>query len=323
MRPRAGTSAGFRVMPHRPSLAVLVALPLAGAIAGGALAWAVRHDGAERGRAAPVAAGARADVVTSGDVRLVLPQGWVKARGPVRLPGFERRDIALARGWNVDVALARMPAQTPSLLPPGLTERLGPMPRPTRVTAGARQAQRYSGLRLPRGTWLDVYVAPTTLGTVTWACWGPASARMECDVVLPRLRLSRGRFLPVGPEAAFLQGLPRVVRQLNLVRIRQHTALQRAATARAGGRAADRLAAGYEAAADELRRLVTGDSSASTTVALMDRLGGRHRRLAGTLRDRARAPFRRLARAIRADEALLARALARWHGLLSGSGERP
>jgi hypothetical protein len=310
-------------MPRRPSLTVLLGLPLAGVIAGGALGWAIAREDGPPGGAARAAAGTTGAVVASGDVRLTLPQGWSRIGGRARLPGFDDRQIALLRGWNVDVALDQLPARHHSLLPPALVARVRDLPRPATVKAGARRAQRYAGLRLAGGASVDVYVTPTTRGTVVWACWSAASVRGECDVVLPRLRLLRGRFLPVGPDAAFLEGLPHVIERLNLARQRGRAALGRAATADGGRRAARLLAAAYETAAADLRPLVTAASAASTTVRVLERLGRRHRRLAAALRLRARAPVRRLARAIRRDEALLARELQRWQGALGGAGERP
>jgi hypothetical protein len=323
MRLRGGTSAGFMWMPRRPSLAVLFGLPLVGALAGGALGWAIARDDGRRGGTARASPGATSAMVASGDVRVMLPQGWTPVRGRARLPGFDDGEVALVRGWNVDVVLAELPARHHSLLPPALMARAGKLPRPATVKVGARRAQRYAALRLAGGTSVDVYVTPTTRGTVTWVCWSATSMRGECDVVLPRIRLVRGRFLPIGRDAAFLEGLPPAIERLNLARSRWRAALGRAATPDGGLRAARLLAAAYETAAADLRPLVTPASAASRTVTVLERLGRQHRRLAATLRVRARPPFRRLARAIRGDEAVLARKLQRWQRVLGAPGERP
>ena len=306
----APTPAGIR---RRSSVAVLVGLPLLAALLGAVLASAL-SDGpaAPPSRAAPKPP---ARIVAAGDLRFVLPGRWTVAAGGPRVPGFEGAHPLFVRSWNASVAIALLPPASPSLLPPRLAAARRPGgPLPIVVHAGRVRAYHYA-LVLGNDRVVDVYTAPTSRGTATVACTGILYMPAECDLAVSALRLAHGSFLPLNADAAFLEALPAVMARLNDARARLRGQLAAATSVDAGARAAVLLAAAYARAGRDLRPLVAAGEAAATTHAL-DRLRAAHADVAGALRRRDRTGFGRAARAVRADEARLDRALARWQRAL-------
>jgi hypothetical protein len=296
------------VVRRRSSVAVLVGLPLIAAVLAAVLASALTDGhGHSPSRTAPKPP---ARVVAAGDLRFVLPVRWTVAASGPRVPGFEGAHPLFVRSWNASVAIALLPPASPSLLPPRLAAaRVPGGPLPIVVRAGRVRAYHYA-LVLGNDRVVDVYTAPTSRGTATVACAGNMPA--ECDLAVSALRLAHGSFLPLNADAAFLEALPAVMERLNLARARLRGRLAGATGVEAGARAALLLAAAYARAGRDLRPLVpTGDRTQATADAF-GRLRTGYARLAGALRDRDRAGFARMARAIRADESRLARALAGW-----------
>jgi hypothetical protein len=299
--------------------AVLVGLPVLAALVGAILAMAFGNDG-DASRGAIAAPPVR--TVSAGDLRVTLPQGWTSVRKGPRMPGFEGARTAFARSWDVDVAIALLPAARPSLLPRQLDaagRSTSARPRVARVGAlsGYHYVRALTGERV-----LHVVAVPTTQGIATLACWGPVAMPQECDQLLRGLHLARGSFLALNADAAFLARLPAATAILDARRVRLRALLARASLAETAARAATQLAGAYGVAGHTLRPLAAPHSEAARTVALLDALRGRYGSLAVALRNADRAAFAATARAIGRDESRLAATLASWQRALAllGSG---
>jgi hypothetical protein len=296
---------------RRPSssTALLVGLPLLGALLGAILALVFGAGASAPGRATPRPA---ARIVAAGDLRLTLPEGWRAVRTGPDVPGFAGARTAFARSWDTDVAIALLPATSQSLLPRRLdaARSLGSS-RPRLARAGTLGAYHY--LRAAKGRRvLDVFAVPTTQGIATIVCSSTALAPGECDLALRGLRLVRGAFLPLSADAAFLTRLPAVALTLDARRARLRTRLPRASLTDTATSTAALLARAYAAATRTLRPLAARGSEAAATVRLLDALRVRYGGLAGALRTGDRAAFAATARAIDRDESRLAARLRGW-----------
>jgi len=303
---------------RRPSSAVLVGVALIAALLGAMLALAFGEDaGKTPGHATPPLAGR---TISAGDLRLTLPNGWAPLRTGPDVPGFEGARTAFARSWNADVAIALLPAARPSLLPRRLDAAKSPSSsRPRVAHAGAVRAYAYT--RALKGQRVvDIVAVPTTQGIATIACSSTVVAPGECDRALRGLRLARGSFLPLSPDAAFLTRLHAVTLTLGARRARLRTRLARASLPQAAARTAAGLAGAYAAAGRALRPLAAPRSEAVATVRLLDTLRVGYGRLAGALRTGDRIAFAATARAIGRDEARLAARLERWERVLAPAG---
>jgi hypothetical protein len=299
------------------STALLVGLPLLGALVGAILALVFQDGAGDAPRQATPGPVGR--TIAAGDLRLTLPQGWAPLRTGPDVPGFEGARATFARSGDADVVLALLPAARRSLLPPELDAARSPASsRPRVARAGEIRAYHYvlasDGERV-----LDVLVAPTTQGVATVACSSTVVAPGQCEVALRGLRLARGSFLPLGADAAFLARLPAVAAALDAQRVRLRTRLSRASLSEGAARTAARLAGAYAVAGRALRPLVAARSEAAT-VLLLDKLRVRYGRLAGALRARDRAAFQRRARAIGRAESALAAELVEWQGVQAFAG---
>ena len=189
--------------PHRRRpfpAAVFVGLSALGAVAGAVLAMASGQNGAAPRHAAPPPP----STVAAGDLRLTLPDGWTSSRSGPHVPGFEGARTAFVRSWNADVAIALLPAVSPSLLPAPLdTMRSPTSSRPRVAQAGGLRAYHY--LRAPKGQGvLDVVAVPTTRGVATVACHAPAAAaaalRGDIERVAASVKLSGAKPKGRGPQ---------------------------------------------------------------------------------------------------------------------------
>jgi hypothetical protein len=302
---------------RRPPVALLVLAAVAGllgALLGRSLAGEPSASPSAATRLA--AAASPAHTVAAGDLRFALPDRWTPAAsGPV-VPGFDRARPAYASSWSARAAIALLRPANPTLLPPALAAARGPgSPPPLIVQAGAVRAYHYVVV-LPGDRVLDVYAAPTTQGTATVACSVILYTPAECDPAVGALRLARGAFLPLSPNAAFLEALPGVVDRLNARRGPLRERLIRARTSPGGARTSARLGAAYAAAGRALRPLVPGAGEARTTARTLARLATAHAALARALKRRDHPAFSRAALDIRAGESRLGRALAHWQGVL-------
>jgi hypothetical protein len=233
-----------------PGLLVLVtAVVLAGLVirAGGG-----SHDG-ERDSAGS----GPQRVIASGAVRVPVPPGWSRSDRVLRLPGVAIPDPIVLdnRGSKVQAVVGLLPATSPTLLPVGFVEGMRmELPRPRRVRIGpGLTGYHYAGLVHPSGTRLvDMYVAPTTLGTVTVACVAEAveSLVVGCWDVVSRLGIAgRGRPLPVDGLAAFREVLAARLTALDAVGSRVRRALDSATTRAEQARALAPLPGAYREAA--------------------------------------------------------------------------
>jgi hypothetical protein len=212
---------------------------------------------------------------------------------------------------GADVAIAMLPAQRPSLLPPALDD---PDMPPRDVEVGAVRGSYYF---LSSSVSRDVIVVPTTEGVATIACTEAPPG--DCELALAGLRLAHGAFLAPDPGAAFLSRLPAATKALDAQRLRQRGRLARSKNAEAGARAAARLAAAYATAQRALRPLAPGPRGpAAATVDLLERLRSGYGRLGAAVKAGDRTAFKNVATAIDADEARLSAGLTAWRRQLTG-----
>jgi hypothetical protein len=305
------------VQGRHPASLVLFGLPLAGALLGAVLALAFGQPAADKPHAAAPSAASAGAVVSTGALRVTLPEGWTPARTGPKIPGFDRAHAAFARSYDSDVAIALLPARSASLLPPALDVATRPVAaRPRIQRSGAIRAYDYVRPAKDRRV-LDIVVAPTTLGVATIACSTAVVAPDECAQALHGLRLAGGSFLPLSTESAFLAGLPGAVTTLGAQRLRLRTRLTRAGLVAGAARTAYRLAGTYGTAYRALRPLAAPHSEARSTVILLRRLRSRYFTLAAAIRARDRAAFKAAARSIETNEQRLAVRIEAWQRALA------
>ena len=297
------------VQRHRTA-AALAAVPVAAAIIGGLLGWALRGDSGTSGSRAAGSADVR--TFAAGDLLLTLPQGWSRESKGLTVPGLDPARTTTLSSISTDVAVSLTPPTSSSLLPAGLETGSR---RPRLVKAGQVRAYHYVVALGPNRV-IDVYTAPTTQGTAVVACSSAVYELGECETVVGSLRLARGAFIAPSSNAALLERLPAVVADLNARRAPLRQRLAAAQTPEAGARAADGLAAAYAAAARPLRPLIVRRGAALATIRDLHRLRAEHVALADALRAGDRATFTLTAQTIRADEARLDRRLAAWQRAL-------
>jgi hypothetical protein len=307
-------AAGTVRRPRSASVA-LVGVPLLAALLGAVLALVFGSDaGTAPHRAPPPPA---AGVVAAGDLRLTLPDGWTPARTNPQIPGFAGARATFARSGGADIAIALLPAVSPSLLPEPLDRTKGSTSARPSVARGAGAVRAYHYVRAAAGERvLDVIVAPTTQGVATVACASTVVAPGECELALSALRLARGSFLSLSADAGFLTRLPAVVATLDAQRARLRTRLARASLPEGAARTAVRLAGAYASAADALRPLAAPRGESARTLRLLDALRTRYGRLAGALRAPDRGAFAASAHAIARYESQLAAQLEGWQRML-------
>jgi hypothetical protein len=305
------------VQRRHPASLALVGLPLLAALLGAVLALAFGKPATDKPHAAaPVTASAGA-VVSTGALRVTLPEGWTPTRTGPKIPGFDGARAAFARSYDSDVTIALLPARSPSLLPPALDVATNPASaRPRIQRAGALSAYDYVRPAKDRRV-LDVVVVPTTLGVATIACSSAVVAPDECAQALHGLRLAGGSFLPLSTESAFLAGLPDAVKTLGAQRLRLRTRLTRAGLVAGAARTAYRLAGTYGTADRALRPLAAPHSDARSTVILLRRLRSRYFTLAAAIRARDRGAFKAAARSIQTNEQRLAVRIEAWQRALA------
>jgi hypothetical protein len=307
------------------ALALLVVAALAGALVGVLLG--LPDDGpSPAGRApAPASAPARATATSAafGDLRLALPEGWSRDRRPERVPGVDPERALALRSTKATAVLAQVPPGHSSLLPGPLVEALVKPPgEPATVRGGRMRARRYDNLAwrdAPRSA--DVYVAPTTGGTVTLVCriderYELVAEDIECEPLLRALRLVRGNWVVPTPDTAFVAGLRPALVELNRERTAGRARLAAAGGPDGRGEAAAAVARAYGAALRGLEPLSAGTDPADRTLGLLAILELDYRRLAGRSRRMDRTLYARSATAIVRRERALAAALRGWDAAL-------
>ena len=250
-------------------------LPLLAALLGAVLALAFGKPAARRRTPRPRRP-RRGAVVAAGDLRVTLPEGWTPTRTGPKIPGFEGAHATFARSCDSDVAIALLPARSPSLLPPELDVATNPASARPRIAAGRDAARlRLRPAREGRKDRrvLDIVVAPTTLGVATIACSSAVVAPDECAQALRGLRLAGGSFLPLERRLRLPRRPSRgAMTTLGAQRLRLRTRLTRAGLAAGAARTAYRLAGTYGTADRALRPLAAPHSEARSTVILLRRL---------------------------------------------------
>jgi hypothetical protein len=308
------------VQRRHPASLLLLGLPLLAALLGAVLALAFGKPAANKPHAAAPAAASTGAVVSAGALRVTLPEGWTPTRTGPKIPGFEGAHATFARTYDSDVAIALLPARSPSLLAPELDVATNPASaRPRIQQAGTLRAYDYvrpAKDRKDRRV-LDIVVVPTTLGVATIACSSAVVAPDECAQVLRGLHLTGGSFLPLSAESAFLAGLPDAMKTLGAQRLRLRTRLTRAGLVAGAARTAYRLAGTYGTADRALRPLAAPHSEARSTVILLRRLRSRYFTLAAAIRARDRGAFKAAARSIETNEQRLAARVEAWQRALA------
>ncbi|MGZ4342528.1 MAG: hypothetical protein ACXVHX_10960, partial [Solirubrobacteraceae bacterium] len=230
------------VQRRHPASLLLFGLPLIAALLGVVLALAFGKPAADKPHAAAPAAASTGAVVSAGALRVTLPEGWTPTRTGPKIPGFQGAHPTFARTYDSDVAIALLPARSPSLLAPALDVATNPAAaRPRIQQAGTLRAYDYVRPAKDRRV-LDIVVVPTTLGVATIACSSAVVAPDECAQALRGLHLTGGSFLPLSAESAFLAGLPDAMKTLGAQRLRLRTRLTRAGLVAGAARTAYRLA---------------------------------------------------------------------------------
>ena len=305
------------VQRRHPASLALIGLPLLAALLGAVLALAFGKPTTDKPHAATAAPLSTGAVVSAGALRVTLPEGWTPTRTGPKIPGFDGADATFARTYDSDVAIALLPARSPSLLPPALDVATNPASaRPRIQRSGSLSAYDYVRPAKDRRV-LDIVVVPTTLGVATIACSSAVVAPDECSQALHGLRLAGGSFLPLSTESAFLAGLPDAVKTLGAQRLRLRTRLTRAGLVAGAARTAYRLAGAYGTADRALRPLAAPHSDARSTVILLRRLRSRYFTLAAAIRTRDRAAFTAAARSIQTNEQRLAARIEAWQSALA------
>ncbi len=234
------------------SLPGVLAVVAVAALAG----MATRAGGGADDRETPRSAPPAARIVTHGALRVAVPPGWARADRVPRLPGMTRaRPVVLVNGRSkVEVVVATLPATSQTLLPVVFVKGMdSELPQPSTVPVGRQlEAYHYAGLVHPRvARLLDVYVAPSTEGTVTVACLAEAVGSLldDCWSVVSRVSLTSGRPLALGRAAAFGEVLADRVAALDAADARSRRRLEAARTPAAQALAVADLPGAYHAAA--------------------------------------------------------------------------
>lgn len=277
--------------------------------------------------------GELATAAASDTISLRAPAGWTAISSDER-PAITGLDLADAVGVapaarDASGVLAGVTSTSgPLLLPAGLRERLGDdTPTGDPVKLGDLEALRYEGLRLrgfDRG--LTLYVAPTTAGVATVACYSPSSgaaaAGPVCESIAQSLELLRGRPFPLATEPDVARSLRRATAELNGSRKTGRRALARASTPDGQARAAQRLATAYDEGTSSLRELEVSPAIAAATAnaeRAMRAAAGAYRRLSAAARASSGSRFDAARAAIRKGEARVDRALSRLEDAVGGA----
>jgi hypothetical protein len=197
-----------------------------------------------------------------GPAQLKLNGAWEPVRsGAPAVPGTDpaqTRAFAPYPGLAAFAVLTTGRAGDASLIPEGIRAALPRAPgEPGRARVGGHSAWVYRALPAGgRGLVMDLYVLPSSAGTIAVACVASRlsrSAISDCGQKVEGVRVPGGDVLPVGADVAFLQHLPTVLPQFDRSRVQGRAALKRARTrgrqaaaarglARSHGRAATALA---------------------------------------------------------------------------------
>ena len=298
-------------------------LRLIGVMAGVVAAFAAAGFGVARSsreQAPPLSASA-----SNADVELRIPAAWERQAPAPSIPGLALGS-ALAVGprsaGSAGLVVGRTTAFGAGLLPVSVVDHLhGGAPRARRVRVGAMQALSYEGLRVGSSAEpYDLVLAPTTRGTIAFACHAPASRlaglRPDCARTMGSATLLTGSGVPVDPSPAYAASLSRIVTDLRVARRRDRRSLARATTSTGQSTAALSLRDDYATAVRRARDTQTPARTARLRNALVDALTGvstGYQRLQYSI-DADPGDYAATTRSLRRREAAVQRALTAFSG---------
>jgi hypothetical protein len=206
---------------------------------------------------------------------LSYPGDWTRLTNVPEFPGLKlSRAIGVAPTptLGAGVVVGMSAATGEALLSHDLLSRLDRAPpRNDQVFLGPLAFYRYASLRV-RGfdRRLTLFVAPTTAGVLTAACYfDPPAAPMfaaSCERVAHALRLTHpSSYLGLGPSRRYEKALNAVIGRLNTARVRTRQLVRDSAPARRLTVAAASLSHAFSQAADVLRgtRVSPADAGAN------------------------------------------------------------
>jgi hypothetical protein len=254
-----------------------------------------------------------------GPAQVKLNGAWERVRsGAPVIPGTDpaqTRAFAPYPGLAAFAVLTTGRAGDASLVPEGIRAALPRAPGEPRATrVGGHAAWVYRSLPAGgRGLVMDLYVLPSSAGTIAVACVASRlsrSAIFDCGQKVEGVTVPGGDVLPVGADVAFLQHLPTVLPQFDRSRVRGRAALKRAKT-RAGQAAAARsLARTHRTAAASLARFGAKGHPSGRAVQAIARARDAYAALAGAAANDRPGRYRAARLSVRRADAALRRALA-------------
>jgi hypothetical protein len=279
------------------------AVVLIAAAGGWALAGAASDDD-------PVA-GAGARPIELGPASFEVAGGWTPARPPESLDAVGGLSFAPVPGRSARATLVFDRWTDATLIPEPLRALVDRLPSPEKASVAGLPAWRYGPLSLPRGEALDLYVVPTTAGSLALACSAAGRATAggtDCAPGIERIALGEVLPLKAGAMTAYLQALPQVIERLDSERVAGRRQL-RELDGRARARPAQQLGDAHGRAAGTLRRVEPVRTRPPRLTGALDRTASAYRRLAVAARANERQRFIRARRGVAAGEAAVARGL--------------
>jgi hypothetical protein len=262
---------------------------------------------------------AKARTVKVSGLELKEPSGWRARRGAPGVLGLEiKRPVILASTRTskseapFEVVAGVSGASGSTLLPPVYRHEVGERTEREAVQLRSLQAYRYRGLTTASGKPLTAFVAPTSIGTVTLACWRSSGQMTNADLrlcaqIASTVRLRRGSGYALGASAAFGQALRKQFGQLR-ERLRKNLArMGKAKTAADQADAAFAIADAYRDAAHGLAAVQITPQSAdgqASMVAALRRTREGYLSLADAARGERPASYADDKRALATSEAL-------------------
>ena len=192
-------------------------------------------------------------------ITLLVPQPW-KRTAPSRAAklslryaaGFSNGSASLLVGWHGRAAA--------SPTPPAVAARaMGvDLRRPITAKLGAGYALLYRSRTRTRS--LSAFFLPTTVGVVTFVCQAARTGALAgFEGIVATARLTRGRVLPIGPDARYASGVHLLLRDLTHHRDQAVVAMNKATTRNAEARWASQVASYFEVAEASFTRLSSSD----------------------------------------------------------------
>ncbi len=258
-----------------------------------------------------------------GNVELSFPAGWQRIVSAPAIPGLTlSQPLALAAvGDNAaqHLVAGEASASGPSLLPAAFAAGVsGTLPHPEAVKLGSVLAYRYSGLSV-RGMSgpVTLYAVPTANGVATIACLSSSAAAAasagQCPQIAATLKLTGTTAFALAPSTQYAASLAHIFSALQSAVSVGSAHLHAASSASAQAAAASQLAAAYAAASSAVARLTVSPAVADLNASIAHSLaavGHDHAALASAARSGDGAAYARASRAITADRARSATALA-------------